>query len=223
VCARYNLRLTNVELKDFLDVSAEPFVLRYNIAPTQRVLTIHQEAGHRAVKERKWGLIPSWSKDTKLAATMINARSETIATKPAFRSAVKKRRCLVPSTGFYEWTGAAKAKQPWLIEFENDEPMIFAGIWETWKSPEGEEVESCSILTTAANEFMSEVHDRMPVILAKQNWDFWLDREIETTEPYQLLFQPWDAEPLKRTAMDRKLNSSKNEGADIFAKLLSEH
>lgn len=221
MCARYNLRLTPVELHDFLDVSAEPFVLRYNIAPTQRVITVNQENGHRVAKERKWGLIPSWSKDTKLAATMINARSETVATKPAFRAAIKKRRCLIPSTGFYEWTGAAKAKQPWLLEFENGEPMIFAGLWETWKSPEGEPVESCTILTTSANEFMSEVHDRMPVILAKDHWDFWLDPEIATAEPYHHLFEPWSGEPLKRTAMDPKLNSSKNEGAAIFEKLTS--
>jgi putative SOS response-associated peptidase YedK len=219
MCARYNIRFSNRDLKKFLDVTSEPFALRYNIAPTQMVLTINQENGERIAKQRKWGLIPSWSKDTKLAATMINARSETVATKRAFRSAVKKRRCLIPTSGFYEWTGPPKAKQPWLIEFESGEPMVFAGLWESWKSPDDETIESCTILTTAANEFMHEMHDRMPLILGRENWDFWLDPEINTGEPYQQLFQPWCGESLIRSPMNPKLNSSKNEWPQIFEKL----
>lgn len=219
MCARYNIRFSNRDLKKFLDVTSEPFALRYNVSPTQMVLTVNRENGERIARQRKWGLIPSWSKDTKLAATMINARSETVAVKPAFRSAVKKRRCLIPTSGFYEWTGPPKAKQPWLIEFETEEPMIFAGLWESWKSPEGQTIESCTILTTAANAFMSEVHDRMPLIVGEEDWDFWLDPEINTAEPFQRLFEPWEGDALKRTPMHPKLNSSKNEGPDYFEKL----
>lgn len=221
MCARYNLRLANRQLQEYLNLSAEPaeYPLRYNISPTQFVPTVSLVEGKRLASDRKWGLIPSWSKDTKLAATMINARSETVAEKPAFRSAIKKRRCLIPASAFYEWTGPAKAKQPWMIEFTDGKPMIFAGIWEAWRNPEGETIESCSILTTAANEFMSQVHDRMPVLLVPEAWDFWLDPEIQTADPYRQLFESWPHDDLKRTAVSPKLNNSKNEGAAIFERL----
>jgi putative SOS response-associated peptidase YedK len=221
MCARYNLRLTGTELREFLDAETKVGRLkpRYNISPSQLVLTLSlDEVGEREIKERKWGLIPVWAKEPKIGYSLINARAETVCEKPAFRAAIKKRRCLIPASGFYEWTGPPKAKQPWMIEKEDGEPMAFAGLWEWWKSPEGEEVESCTILTTETNSFMSKLHDRMPVILDDDKWDMWLDPEIKTGEPLKGLLEPYDGE-LKRTAMDPKMNSSRNEGKDIWEPL----
>lgn len=221
MCACYNLRLTGTELREFLDADTKVGKLRprYNISPSQRVLTLSlDEDGEREIKERKWGLIPVWAKEAKIGYSLINARSETVCEKPSFRAAIKKRRCLIPASAFYEWTGPPKAKQPWMIERKDGEPIAFAGLWEWWKSPEGEEIESCTILTTEANEFMNKLHDRMPVILDEKKWDFWLDPEIVTGEPFKDLFAPWSGK-LKKTAMDPKMNSSRNEGKEIWEPL----
>jgi putative SOS response-associated peptidase YedK len=123
----------------------------------------------------RWGLIPSWAKDSSVAASMINARSETAATKPAFREALKARRCLIPADGFYEWSRTGKAKRPYCFEIKDGELFSFAGIWDRWRDASGKTVETCSILTTTANALTSAVHDRMPVILDPDGYDLWLD------------------------------------------------
>ena len=150
---------------------------RYNIAPTQPIPVIrqHPKAPIRELSLMRWGLIPSWAKDPSAAAQMINARSETAATKPAFRDPVKFRRCLIPADGFYEWVKTGKAQQPCCFEINEGELFAFAGIWDRWKDPSGNWIKTCSILTTAPNAVTSGVHDRMPVILDPDNYDLWLD------------------------------------------------
>src|ERR1700692_1838451 len=166
---RYRLSRRKQVVEEYFDsASDEPeWTPRYNIAPTQRVPVIRQnpkELG-RELSLMRWGLIPSWAKDMSGAATMINARSETAATKPAFRDPLANRRCLIPADGFYEWQRTGKAKQPYCFEVNEGELFAFAGIWDRWKDPSGSAVETCSILTTTPNALTTAVHDRMPVIL----------------------------------------------------------
>lgn len=164
MCGRYVLKILPYELQSFFDLLRVPdWKPGYNVALTQTVVAI-RDAAEREVFQPKWGLIPSWSKDAKIASSCINARSETIAEKPALRTAFKKRRCLVIADGFYEWRKSDK--QPHCISLKEG-PMLFAGLWETWNSPGGP-IESCTICTTAANDFMQPLHDRMPVILPRE-------------------------------------------------------
>jgi len=148
----------------------------YNVAPTQLVMAVRQRDDAREVVALKWGLIPSWAKDPKIGSRQINARGETVATKPSFRAAFKARRCLVVADGFFEWKQlSAKAKQPYYIHRQDDEPFGFAGLWEQWRDPGGGEiVDSCTIITTEANEMMTALHNRMPVILGKNEHQQWL-------------------------------------------------
>jgi len=157
---------------------------RYNVAPTQTVIVVNDD-GTRHLAEMRWGLIPSWAKDPTIGNRMINARAETVATKPAFRVALRKRRCIIPADGFYEWQPLGRRKQPVYIALESREPFGFAGLWESWTSPEGEEMRSCTIITTEANELLRPIHDRMPVILTRDAEAIWLDPTIE--EPGVLL------------------------------------
>jgi len=169
MCGRYRLSRRKQLVEEYFDtVSDEPdSTPRYNIAPTQPVPVIRQHPWEpvRQLSLMKWGLIPSWSKDPSAAAKMISARSETAGTKPAFRDALKSRRCLIPADGFYEWKRDGKAKQPYCFEVNEGELFAFAGLWDRWKSPDGNWIKTCSILTTTPNAVASGVHDRMPVIL----------------------------------------------------------
>ena len=154
---------------------------RYNIAPTQQVVTITNDGARRA-EYMRWGLVPFWAKDLKIGSRMINAVGETAATKPAFRAAFKKRRCLVLADGFFEWRIDGKSKIPTYIFLKSREPFAFAGLWETWKSPEDEIVKSCTIITTKPNEFMEPIHNRMPVILSSETEALWLDPLTEDAD-----------------------------------------
>jgi putative SOS response-associated peptidase YedK len=150
---------------------------RFNVAPTQQIPVIRQSPKEpiRELSLMRWGLIPSWARDQSVAARTINARSETAATKPAFRDALKSRRCLIPADGFYEWKRDGKTKQPYCFEVNDGELFAFAGLWDRWKDISGQWVKSCSILTTTPNAVTSVVHDRMPVILDRESYDMWLD------------------------------------------------
>lgn len=156
---------------------------RYNVAPTQTVIVVNDD-GTRHLAQMRWGLIPSWAKDPAIGNRMINARAETIATKPAFRAGFRKRRCVIPADGFYEWRPLGRRKQPTYIALKSREPFGFAGLWESWTSQEGEEIKSCTIITTEANELLKPIH-RMPVILTREAETIWLDPSIE--EPAKLL------------------------------------
>lgn len=188
MCGRYTLRTPSQELAEFFGLFHEPtWSLRYNIAPTQTVLAI-RAVGEDQLREAlpmRWGLIPSWSKSLT-GPPLFNARSETVAEKPSFRTAFRRRRCLIPADGFYEWQVlSVKQKQPHYITLRSGQLFAFAGLWESWQSPDGSRVESCTILTTEANAFMQPLHDRMPVILSPDEFAPWLDPQL--CEPEQLL------------------------------------
>jgi putative SOS response-associated peptidase YedK len=179
MCGRYRLSGRKRLVDEYFGSVSEKeeWEPRYNIAPTQPVAVTRQNP-KKPVCElslMRWGLIPSWAKDPSVAAQMINARSETAGTKPAFRDALRSRRCLVPADGFYEWMRTRKTKQPSCFEVNGGELFAFAGLWDRWRDPTGKTVEICSILTTAPNAVTSAVHDRMPVILDPDTYDLWLD------------------------------------------------
>jgi putative SOS response-associated peptidase YedK len=190
---------------------------RYNIAPTQQVPAVRATADAlgRELISLKWGLIPSWSKDPKIANSLINARAESVAEKPAFRSAFKRRRCLILADGFYEWTGKPGKKQPWLFHFETDGVFAFAGLWEHWKPPEGAPVETCTIVTTAANELASRYHDRMPAIIDPADYGRWLDPAVDAAVLVPLL-ETRPVEGIEVAAANPVVNNPRHDAPDCI-------
>jgi putative SOS response-associated peptidase YedK len=209
MCGRYTLRVKlNLLLSQFAAELADgtAWEPRYNIPPTSNVPAVRLTDGERQLALFKWGLIPSWAKDAKIAYSTINARADTVATKPAFRSAFKKRRCLVLGDGYVEWEKDGKAKLPWLYEVDGGKPFAFAGLWEWWGGPDGKApVESCTILTTDANELASEVHNRMPVLLDADDYDAWLAGE-------EIPLVPFDSERMTARPISTTINNVKNQG-----------
>ncbi|MCI0667702.1 MAG: SOS response-associated peptidase [Methylococcaceae bacterium] len=184
MCGRYNIIpdadawVAAFDLPEDAGTVVSEMIPNYNVAPTRDVPIIrtHAETGLRELVLVHWGLIPFWTKDRKIGYRMINARAETVAEKPAFRAAFKKRRCLVPANGFYEWKKGASGKQPYLIRMADAGPFAFAGLWESWTNPADKTVlQSCTIIVTKANEMMTRIHDRMPVILSPDLYGRWLD------------------------------------------------
>lgn len=207
MCARYNLRVTPAEAQAAFDLLRAPdWQPRYNIAPTQSVLAIRETDEGRVADPMRWGLIPSWSKEPKTKFPLINARAETVAKQPSFRAPFKRKRCLVPATGFYEWTGSKGNKQPHHIGLQGDEPFAFAGLWDRW----GDDLESCTILTCGANALMAPIHDRMPVILPRETWELWLDPD-SPSEPLEQILLPHDPDDMQRFAVNRIVNKVGNE------------
>jgi putative SOS response-associated peptidase YedK len=184
----------------------------YNVAPTQNILVVREHEGKREGAIMRWGLIPSWAKDKKMA--QINARADSASEKPMFRAAFKKRRCLILADGWYEWKGAGKQKQPFYFQRKDTAPMLFAGLWETWEDEEGP-IESCAILTTDANELTREVHNRMPVILAEEDARTWLapgdDKELLNT-----LLRPFSPEKLAFHAVDAMVGNVRNNSSECI-------
>lgn len=186
---------------------------RYNIAPTQPVPIVrqHPKEPNRVLSLVRWGLIPSWAKDMSGSAGMINARSETAATKPAFRDPMKFRRCLVPADGFYEWGRTESAKQPFCFEVNDGELFAFAGLWDRWRDPSGQWIKSCSILTTTPNAVTAAVHDRMPVILKRNDCDLWLDPGMTDVEALSDLLKPFDARSMRSYPVSSRINQVQND------------
>jgi putative SOS response-associated peptidase YedK len=219
MCGRFTNKLTWRELHDLADLmpSGPPLSNlqpRYNIAPTQSVFAVRLMPEGRTISNLHWGLIPSWAKDKKIAYSTINARAETVAEKPAFRSAFAKRRCLIAADGFYEWQKAPDGKKlPWLYSLKDDSGFCFAGLWETWKAPDGVAVESCTIVTTTPNALTAKVHDRMPVILDPSVYGMWLDPEAPAPLLLELL-RPFDAERMQAARVSTYVNKATNEGPD---------
>jgi putative SOS response-associated peptidase YedK len=191
-------------------------VPRYNIAPTQPapVIRQHPKESRRVLTLMRWGLIPIWAKDMSDAAGKINARSETAATLPAFRDAMKSRRCIIPADGFYEWRRTGGQKQPFCFEVGDGELFAFAGLWERWKNPDGEWVKSFSILTTAPNAVTSTVHDRMPVILDRADYDLWLDPAMTNVEAATDMLKPYPADQMRSYPVGSRVNSVANDDAE---------
>jgi putative SOS response-associated peptidase YedK len=222
MCGRYRLSRRKQIIEEHFDAVSgeEDWVPRYNIAPTQPIPIIRQHAKEprRELSLVRWGLIPWWAKDTSAAARMINARSETAATQPAFCDALRTRRCLVPADGFYEWQKTGKVRQPYCFEVKGGRLFAFAGLWDRWKDAEGKTVESCSILTTTANAVTSAVHDRMPVILDDDNFDLWLDPGMKDVATASDLLKPYDAQHMRSYAVSTRLNQVQNDDAECAAR-----
>lgn len=191
---------------------------RYNIAPTQPVIVVNDD-GSRHLTEMRWGLIPSWAKEPTIGNRMINARAETVATKPAFRAALRKRRCLIPADGFYEWQQVGRRKQPVYITLKTREPFSFAGLWETWTSPDGEEIKTCTIITTEANDLMKPIHDRMPVILTPDAEAVWLDPAIQDPARLLALLTPYPSEAMEVYPVSTSVNNPSNDGPECVTPL----
>ena len=191
---------------------------RYNISPTQTVIVVVDD-GTRYLTQMRWGLIPSWAKDPAIGNRMINARAETLAAKPAFRVAVRKRRCLVVADGFYEWQQRGRGKQPVYIVLKSREPFGFAGLWETWTAPEGEAIRTCTIITTEANDLLKPIHDRMPVILTREAEAVWLDPTIQEPAKLSPLLTPYPAQEMELYPVSRLVNSPQHDTPECIVPL----
>jgi putative SOS response-associated peptidase YedK len=222
MCGRFTLTVSARVLAELFDVPEAPDLgPRYNIAPTQTVVIARQAAdGPREMALVRWGLIPFWAKDQAIGARMINARGETVASKPAFRSAVKQRRCLIPADGFYEWRKIAVGKQPFFIRFADRRAFAFAGLWDRWRRTEDtQEIVSCTIITTSPNELVGELHDRMPVILPPDRFDEWLRPGPLLGPALESLLQPYPADEMEAFPVSRRVNSPANDDADCVRPL----
>lgn len=224
MCGRFVATTSPYDLADYfgaiLTPAAEDMPSSFNVAPSRQVLTISQVNDHREVVARRWGLIPSWAKELAIGNKMINARAETVAEKPSFRSAFKQRRCLVPVDGFYEWTTEAgqSKKQPWFIFDLHGRPLAFAGLWETWKDPHGTgpDIGSCTIITVAAGEKMARLHHRQPVFLAEDSWESWLDPSNNDTAALATLLSADTGIEVDYYRVSTLVNSARSSGASLI-------
>ena len=218
MCGRYSLKADIAQLAMRFEFAADEAIHEpaYNIAPTQQVLTVTND-GERRAGYMRWGLIPFWAKDAKIGYRMINARGETVAEKPSFRTALRKRRCLILADGFYEWQKlGGKQKRPMRIVLKSGEPFAFAGLWETWKDPEGELIKSCTIITTAANDYLQPIHDRMPVILPRESESFWMDKDVEDPLALTSVIAPYPDDEMDAFEVSTLVNNTRNKGSEVI-------
>lgn len=221
MCGRYTLHSRlNLLLQQFaIEMNGGiDFGPRYNIAPTQQapIISVDADSQQRILELRRWGLIPSWAKDAKMGSRMINARAETVAAKPSFRAAFRRRRCLVPADGYYEWKKTPDGKVPFYIQLASQRPLAMAGLYESNRHA-GEGYETFTIITTQANRATEALHDRMPVILSPEHYTAWLDPHNESWDALQSLLGPWESEPMKLTQISRRVNNVRNEGPELLA------
>jgi len=219
MCGRYSLTSPAEAVRRLFNYPERPNLRpRANIAPTQEVAAVRlgAEDGARHFVQLRWGLIPAWAKEAAIGAKMINGRAETVAEKPAFRAAFRKRRCLVAADGFYEWKTEGGAKQPYRVARTDGAPFAFAGLWESWdKNPEGPPLETCTIVTTEANERLRTIHPRMPVILDPADFDTWLDGAAPA-EAAQALLRPYPEAGLIAYRVSRRVNSVANDDPSLI-------
>jgi putative SOS response-associated peptidase YedK len=210
MCGRFTLNVTPNKIKEYFDLTGGlDFSPSWNIAPTTPINAIVADEGeNRHLKLIHWGLIPSWAKDKIIGNRLINARGETVAEKSSFRDAFKRRRCLIPASGFYEWKAENGKKQPWYISLRSGELMAFAGLWETWTPKEGDAVDSCCIITTKANSFIKPIHDRMPVILNSEQWAIWLSQQEHSSDKLLPLISSQEEKSMRVWPVTRELNRS---------------
>jgi putative SOS response-associated peptidase YedK len=217
MCGRFTFAISPEVIAKIFGVTViEDHPQRYNIAPTKKVLAIRRNgAGNMAVLVR-WGLIPSWAKDPSIGSRMINARCETAHEKPAFRGALSTRRCIIPASGFFEWSTTPKGKFPHYIKMRDGSPLAIAGIWDSWKSPDGEIIETCAILTTVSNRLIQPLHERMPVLLHLSEYDLWLDREVTEPEKLLSLYQPYPPDLMEMHKVSPLVNNVRNDSPDCI-------
>jgi len=221
MCGRYTLRTRLNRLLQIYGAESQiEWEPRYNIAPTQEVVTIRaaNEKDYREAVLMRWGLIPPWADDPKIGGRMINARAETIAEKRSFKSPLKRRRCLVLADGFYEWKREGKTKQPYYIHMKDDTPFAFAGLWERWKQDQLT-LESCTIITTTANDLLAPLHDRMPAILSEPDFDLWLDPAQEDPEQLTPLLDPYPADAMELYPVSTAVNSWKGNSSEYIQEI----
>ncbi len=228
MCGRFTLTKPADEIADYFELHDLPeWQPRYNIAPTQAVPTVRFDASsqRRVFECRKWGLIPSWSRDDKFAAKLINARAETAAEKPSFRDAMKRQRCLIVTDGFYEWQAPkskGQRKQPYYIRMQSGSLFAMAGLWARWKGDDEQVVQSCTVLTTNPNELMKPIHDRMPVILSPQDFGLWLEPERTDPTALETLLTPYPADAMQALAVSTRVNSPSCDDPDCVKPITSE-
>ena len=218
MCGRFVLEVSpDTLMKGYGLVSVPHLSPRYNIAPSQKIAVVRQcDDDKRALDLLQWGLIPSWAQDPSIGGRMINARSETVHEKPSFRKALRSRRCVIPASGFYEWERTGKEKIPHYIHLRDEALMSFAGLWESWTSPQGESLATCTILTTGANRLIKSLHNRMPVILHNHGVGLWLDREIEDVNRLAELYTPYPSERLEEYLVSKDVNSPTNDSPNCI-------
>jgi putative SOS response-associated peptidase YedK len=221
MCGRFDLHLPRELLAEIFGINiVQEIKPRYNIAPSQQVPVIRSHVdGTRSLDLLKWGLIPSWAKDPHIGYRMINARTETVNVKPSFRKALKYRRCIIPANGFYEWREVGGKKHPLYVKLKDNNLMMFAGLWDHWKSPEAEVIESCTILTTTTNELIKPLHDRMPVILEPNDIYLWLEPHVTDPEQLKPLFKPYPSELMEMYPVSDLVNSPRNDTPDLIKPL----
>ena len=217
MCGRYTL---TIDIKTIAEKFGVPATLetspRYNIAPTQEVVTVMRNGtSHLALL--RWGLIPSWAKDESIGSRMINARAESLAEKTSFKGLLRSKRCLIIADGFYEWRQENGFKTPMYITLKNGEPFAFAGLWDQWKSPDGQQVRSCTIITTEPNDVLAPIHNRMPAILLPGAYEDWLNPDLRDEQALSHWLAPYPAEEMAARAVSRLVNDSKREGQELIA------
>jgi putative SOS response-associated peptidase YedK len=227
MCGRFTLRAPASVIAEQFSVFEIPLLEpRFNIAPTQPVPVIRmvprQANPQRQFVFLHWGLVPSWADDPTIGNRMINARAETAADKPSFRAALRRRRCLILADGFYEWRKMGKQRQPTFIHLRDDRPLAFAGLWEAWEGADHSALESCTILTTEANELVRPIHDRMPVIIAQADYGRWLDSAVQDPGPILPLLRPYPSELMEAYAVSPRVNSPSRDDQRCLEKMAVE-
>lgn len=222
MCGRFTLFTDIEEIKERFDIQGsfdEEYQFSYNIAPSQSVLSVINDGVRNRLGYLRWGLIPFWVKDEKAGYKMINARAETIAEKASFRNAYKKKRCLIIADSFYEWKKTPERKIPMRIKLKNHAPFGMAGLWESWKSPEGISIYSCSVITTVPNELMTSIHDRMPVILKPEDEKDWLNPSTNDPAYLQQYLKSFDSEQMEAFEVSTDVNSTKNNSPNLIQQI----
>jgi putative SOS response-associated peptidase YedK len=219
MCGRYASTLPPEAMRALFRYLEQPnFPARYNIAPTQPIAIVRMAEGKRQFALARWGLIPAWVKDPRAFSLLINARGESVNEKPAFRGAMKYRRCLVPADGFYEWKREGEKKRPYFVRRRDGAPIAFAGLWENWMGPNGEEVETAAIVTTTASRSIAHIHDRMPVIVPAEAFDFWLDPKVDAQTAAAVLTPAPDAQ-IEVYEVSSAVNRTANDSAVLMEPL----
>ena len=215
MCGRFALKAPPAELVTRFDLAAcADFGPRFNIPPGTDIPVIRQSPeGERVLHLLRWGLIPHWSKDTSIGAKLNNARGETVAQKPSFRDAFKRRRCLIPADGFYEWKPDGTYKQPYYISLKSGEPMAMAGLWESWTAPDGSILRTACVITTSANKLMVPIHDRMPVIIRSGHWQDWLAEPLDRVEA---LITAYPDSEMQAWPVDRRVSRTREDDAELM-------
>jgi putative SOS response-associated peptidase YedK len=217
MCGRYAVTSAPEAIRALFGYPEQPnFPPRYNVAPTQPIAIVHLMDGKRQFALVRWGLLPSWVKDPKNFTLLINARGESVIDKPAFSAAMKRRRCLVPADGFYEWKAIGTRKQPYYVRAKSGKPLAFAGLWETWPGPNGEELETAAIVTTRANRVLADIHERMPVIVPPEAFNLWLDCANVDPETAAALISPASENLLDTYEVSTAVNRTANDNPELI-------